>query len=302
MAIEPQRSPRTFETWALLPAGEARYLETGTIRKKEGSSRPTKITAAVKQLVETQMRLDDETTAVQLFASLATILRARTILGWTFRGSGYCQLIRDANKIKRQDWANANLHGNFEDVIWSDECSVQMESHRRTCCRKIGEPPRPKPRPKHPAKVHVWAGISLRGRTAVCIFEGIMDATLYTSILDATLIPFMNSVYPGGHRFMQDNDPKHTSRHAANYMRTNGVNWWKTPPESPDCNPIEENLWHELKEFLRREIKPKTKQELIDGIQTFWRTVTIAKCGKYIGHLKKVIPKVIELQGAATGY
>ena len=71
--------------------------------------------------------------------------------------------------------------------------------------------------------------------------------------------------------------------------------------ESPDCNPIE-NLWHELKEFLRREIKPKTKQELIDGIQKFWKTVTIAKCGKYIGHLKKVIPKVIELQGAATGY
>ncbi len=49
--------------------------------------------------------------------------------------------------------------------------------------------------------------------------------------------------------------------------------------------PCIENLWHELKEFLRREIKPKTKQELIDGIQTFWKTVTIAKCGKYIGHL-----------------
>ena len=132
-----------------------RYLETGTIKRKEGSSRPTKITSEVKRLVETQMRLDDETTAVQLFAlcnqnginiSLATILRARTILGWTFRGSAYCQLIRDINKVKRRDWASANLHDNFEDVIWSDECSVQMESHRRTCCRKIGEPPRPKPR------------------------------------------------------------------------------------------------------------------------------------------------------------
>ena len=26
----------------------------------------------------------------------------------------------------------------------------------------------------------------------------------------------------------------------------NGVNWWHSPPESPDVNPIE-NLWHELK-------------------------------------------------------
>ncbi len=101
-----------------------------------------------------------------------------------------------------------------------------------------------------------------------------MNAQLYTSILDATLIPLINSVYPNHHRFMQDNDPKHTSRYAAACMQTNGVNWWKTPPESPDCNPIE-NMWHELKEFMRREIKPKTKQELIDGIQTFWKTVTV---------------------------
>ena len=132
-----------------------RYLETGTIRRREGSGRPTKITVQVKLIVKRQMRLDDETTAIQLFAlcqqnrieiSLATILRARTVLGWTFRGLAYCQLIRDANKVKRVDWATANLQDNFEDVVWTDECSVQLESHRRTCCRKIGEAPKPKPR------------------------------------------------------------------------------------------------------------------------------------------------------------
>ena len=132
-----------------------RYEETGTIKRKEGSGRPTKVTAAVKALVEIQMRLDDETTATQLYAiccqngfniSLATILRARTALGWTFRGSAYCQLIREPNKAKRLQWASAHLRDSFQDVIWTDECSVQMESHRRHCCRKIGEAPRPKPR------------------------------------------------------------------------------------------------------------------------------------------------------------
>ncbi len=54
-----------------------------------------------------------------------------------------------------------------------------------------------------------------------------------------------------------------------------GVNWWATPPESPNCNPIE-NLWHELKEYMRREVKPTTKQELGEGI-TFWATVDVAK-------------------------
>jgi len=27
-------------------------------------------------------------------------------------------------------------------------------------------------RAKHPVKVHVWAGISMRGRTGICVFEG----------------------------------------------------------------------------------------------------------------------------------
>ena len=66
-------------------------------------------------------------------------------------------------------------------------------------------------------------------------------------------------------------------------------------------NPIE-NVWHELKEYMRREIKPTTKQELVDGILRFWNTVDMHKCRRYINHLKKVPPKVIEVHGAATGY
>ena len=116
-----------------------------------------------------------------------------------------------------------------------------------------------------------------------------------------SLKPFLDDVYPDSHRFMQDNDPKHTSRLAAQFFKDNGINWCKTPAESPDCNPIEK-LWHEMKEYLRREVKPRTKQQLIDGIQTFWGTADAAKCSKYIRHLRKVIPHVIELEGAATGY
>ena len=112
-----------------------------------------------------------------------------------------------------------------------------------------------------------------------------------------SLKPFIDGVYPDSHRFM---DPKHTSRLANDFFRDNDINWWRTPPESPDCNPIE-NLWHEM-EYLRWEVKPKVKQELIDGIQEFWATVDIGKCTRYIRHLRKVIPRVIELVGGATGY
>ena len=156
-------------------------------------------------------------------------------------------------------------------------------------------------RAKHPVKVHIWAGISKRGRTGICIFEGIMDAPLYIQVLQQTLLPFLQQTYPEGHRFMADNDPKHTSNEAKDWLTANGVDWWRTPAESPDCNPIE-NLWHELKEYNRRVVKPTNKQQLIDGIQQFWETVSVAKCVKYINHSKKVLPKVIELNGAATEF
>ena len=63
---------------------------------------------------------------------------------------------------------------------------------------------------------------------------------------------------------MQDNDPKHTSHLVHSFLEDIQINWWKTPPESQNINPVE-NLWHELKEYQRR-VKPRTKKELVEGI------------------------------------
>ena len=123
-----------------------RYEISQTIERKPGSSGPSKIAREVKDIVENQMCLDDETSAFQLHRLLQslgyktdrrTILRCRT---------SYCQLIRDVNKQKRLDWVQLNMNDSFDDVIWTDESSIQMESHRRFCCSKHGEAPRPKPR------------------------------------------------------------------------------------------------------------------------------------------------------------
>ena len=111
-----------------------KFEETGCITKLPGSGCPSKI-MAVKAVVDRWYRI-----------SLWTVLRCRTSLGWTFRGSAYCQLIREANMTKRLLWAQQYLNDSFENVVWTDECSVQLETHRRFCCRKRGEPPTPKPR------------------------------------------------------------------------------------------------------------------------------------------------------------
>lgn len=136
----------------------SRFKRTGTIARKEGSGRPTKITPQLMKIVEQQMSDDDETTALQLCKILndkgvaisrRTILRCHKTLGWTFRGSAYCQLIREANKQVRLEWARQYIdecEDGFLDVIWSDESTIQLESHKRYCCRKKGCRPKNKPR------------------------------------------------------------------------------------------------------------------------------------------------------------
>ena len=90
------------------------------------------------------------------------------------------------------------------------------------------------------------------------VFKGIVDAQFYVSeILTNGLLPFIRTTFPDGHRFQQDKDPKHTSRLASSFMEEQGINWCKTPPESPDLNAIE-LLWHKLKHFLCTKVKPKT--------------------------------------------
>ena len=216
----------------------------------------------------------------------------------------YCQLIREANQVKRLEFSEQCLQANeqFDNVIFTDECSVMMENHSKITFHRKWEQPRVKGRPKHPVKVHIWAGISKQGPTRLMIFEGIMDAEFYvTEILTNRLLPFVRQTFPDSYRFQQDNDPKHTSNRAKSFMEENNINWWITPAESPDLNPIK-LLWHELKHFIQNTVKPHTKDELENGIARFWQErVDAEKCSRYIGHLQSVLPIVVTRQGKVSG-
>ena len=134
------------------------YKETGSIARKPGSGRPTKITAQAKRLVDDRLREDDETTATQLHAllrsagidvSLATISRCREKLGWTFRGSKYCQHVRPRNKEKRLAFAKAHMNDlpdGLDNIVWTDELSIQLEKHALRSWRKKNERAKQKPK------------------------------------------------------------------------------------------------------------------------------------------------------------
>ena len=125
------------------------------IGRRPGSGGRSKISEEIKRIVDEMMEEDDETSAYQIRhklcamgynLSLRIILRCRQSLGWNHRGGAYCQMIRDVNKVKRLEWAKKHENDDFEDVIWTDKSTIQMETHCCFCCRKQSQKPRYKPR------------------------------------------------------------------------------------------------------------------------------------------------------------
>lgn len=234
--------------------------------------------------------------------SITTVRKAIDAAGWVATAPRYCQMIRDKNKEARLQFCKdlITTDDRFEDVIFSDETTLQLHDNKVGAYRRKESALPTNAKPKHPLKVHVWGAISKRGATQLVIFDGIMDAAFFVpEVLESTLKPFIDAVYPDGHRFQQDNDPKHTSNLAKNFMAENDINWWKWPAESPDLNPIE-MVWNQLKRNVSKR-NPTTKDQLTQYIEDFWLTeMTPELCSKYIDHTFKVAPVVVAVNGKAT--
>ena len=59
--------------------------------------------------------------------SLSTIKRSRFEFGWVSKRARYCQLIREVNKEKRKQYRVDNGDLDMDDVIFTGECTVQLE-------------------------------------------------------------------------------------------------------------------------------------------------------------------------------
>ena len=113
--------------------------------------------------------------------SMSTIKRAHLKLGWVCKRVKYCQFITEINKEKRVTWCLERVTTNdleMDDVIFTDESTIQIEAHRKVIFRKAG----------HPIKVSSEAKASPKGArlgrnigqrchlTSIVMFTGIMNA------------------------------------------------------------------------------------------------------------------------------
>ena len=202
-----------------------------------------------------------------------------------------------ANKFKARVWKRvmfgdekifylATLPNRQNDVVWASSRD-EVKPRGSTVIR---------------GKVNAYAAISREGKTKLVLFSENLTGELYVNILSQTLLPTASQLYPRGKwAYIQDNDPKHTSKKAVSFVEKNVPEAIFLPPRSPDLNPIE-NVWSEVGEMVAAK-EPKTVAEMKKEIKKAWKQVVSAELRESLmDTMPERLKEVRRRRGAQTHY
>ncbi len=145
--------------------------------------------------------------------------------------------------------------------------------------------------------VLMWGCMSAAGVGELHFIDGIMNSQMYCSILKEKMLPSLRAL---GRRalFQHDNDPKHTSKATAGFLKKNRVKVIQWPSMSPDLNPIE-HLWGILKRQVEHH-SPSSIQSLKEVILEEWKKIVLAKCHQLVHSMPRRLGAVIKNHGGHT--
>ena len=211
-------------------------------------------------------------------------------------------LLTDIHIKKRMRWGTENVHTDWGRVIFTDESSFLFSNplthpwctaDNRIVARTT----------KHPQKIHVYGAFCERGFGTLAVFTGILNAERMCNFYQRVLLITANKFYGTRNRdglLLEDNDPKHRSRLCTWKYHQHGIQQMEWPPQSPDCNPIE-NVWSLMKARLKGKTFKNMKQ-FGAFLQRQWKSFPPEYAQNLSESMASRCARVIEKQGEWIKY
>jgi hypothetical protein len=202
-----------------------------------------------------------------------------------------------ATKQKRVGFAQKWLGSSFENVIFSDEVSMQLFRNKVWIWCRSDELLHGFSVPSRQPRLTAWGGISRRGRTLSTVVEGTIDSAEYCSILSKCLVgksPFSDRPWLLQH----DNAPAHTSRATKQFLVKKRIKTLDWPASSPDLNPIE-HLWKWVKDEIEK-ARPTNLKQVAAEYRKAWTRITVGMCNRYIDKIYSTMEAILENDGSFT--
>lgn len=296
------------------------YGNTGTLKNKCGRGRKKILKDKDERYILRQIHQNPRQSVPELTVEVATriqkplstetvrrVLRSNGLNGRVARKKPF---ISKVNQKKRLEFAKEYVNKPEEfwrNVIFSDECKINLfgsdgkqivwrkpntELQKENLCGTV----------KHGGgSVMVWGCMAASGTGNLVFIDTIMTKDVFLDILKKNLKSSAARLgMPRVYYFQQDNDPKHTAHIVRDWLLYNAPRQLKTPPQSPDINPIE-NLWWILKQRMKGRAstsKAIFKEQLLEE----WDKIGSEVTNKLILSMPRRLQAVIDANGLPTKY
>jgi len=290
-----------------------KFQRTGNVENVKKPGRPTKLTTREKRMLCRDCLKEPFLSAKALYVSsnidkkvsVWTVRRALRAGGLVSRIAARKPFLSKSNIVKRKRWCKDYSAFNAMDwnnVIYSDECRLQMiPTRRRLVRRRLGT------RLQNNLVCHtmkyggysimVWGAIKGDGSRVLVKCPTKLNSSEYQVVLDQGLKELCDT----SNTFMQDNAPCHKSASTLAYLERRKVcllsDW---PPQSPDLNIIE-NLWAHLKKKVT-ERNPRNAGELWTFAKEEWDRIPNDAIHNLYNSIPKRLKAVIHNHGRHCKY
>ena len=142
--------------------------------------------------------------------------------GFVYRRMRRKPVLTENHRASRIAWCETHVNDRFDKDIFIGKTA--LKPFLASLNQLKGQPSDPN-QPKQQTTLHLWGAISRRGASPLQIFDGALTTAMYLEILLENVVPFIAENFPEGHRFHQDNNPKHSAKLSQEFLESTGINW-----------------------------------------------------------------------------